>query len=108
MTLEGIGLHSGKPAKVVIAPAPADVGIVFHVGGEAIPAAPESVVATLEHLRTLVHSLRGWPTPLGAAINTLSKQFTPEGEPVEEKVAFQLQTLAEEVVTFTERWAREG
>lgn len=75
------------------------------VGCVATGAGWQGVVATLEHLRTVAHSLRGWPTPLGAAINTLEKQFTPDGEPTEEKVAFQLRTLAEEVVTFCERFA---
>ena len=46
VTVEGIGLHSGKPARLVLSPAPADSGIVFRVGphGDPIPAAPESVV----------------------------------------------------------------
>jgi len=46
VTLEGVGLHSGKPVKVTLAPAPADFGIVFRAGkgGDPIPAAPESVV----------------------------------------------------------------
>ena len=46
VTLEGVGLHSGRPACVVLSPAPANSGIVFHVAGHAdrIPAAPESVV----------------------------------------------------------------
>src|SRR5438876_7572568 len=44
VTLEGIGLHSGKPARVTISPAPPDTGIVFRSGDDVIPAAPESVV----------------------------------------------------------------
>jgi UDP-3-O-[3-hydroxymyristoyl] N-acetylglucosamine deacetylase len=44
VTLEGVGLHSGKPVRIVIGPAPAGTGIVFRSGGEIIPAAPESVV----------------------------------------------------------------
>ena len=74
------------------------------VGCIATGAGWQGVVATLEHLRTIVHSLRGWPTPLGAAINTMQKQFTPEGDPIDEKVAFQLATIADEVLTFVERW----
>jgi UDP-3-O-[3-hydroxymyristoyl] N-acetylglucosamine deacetylase len=42
--LEGIGLHSGKPARIRMAPAPPNSGITFHVDGHPIPAAPESVV----------------------------------------------------------------
>jgi UDP-3-O-[3-hydroxymyristoyl] N-acetylglucosamine deacetylase len=46
VALEGIGLHSGKPVKVTLSPAPPDSGIVFRVGphGQPIPAASESVV----------------------------------------------------------------
>jgi UDP-3-O-[3-hydroxymyristoyl] N-acetylglucosamine deacetylase len=46
VALEGIGLHSGKPVKITLSPAPPDSGIVFRVGpdGHPIPAAPESVV----------------------------------------------------------------
>jgi UDP-3-O-[3-hydroxymyristoyl] N-acetylglucosamine deacetylase len=46
VSLEGVGLHSGKMVRVTLSPGPADSGIVFRVGehGEPIPAAPESVV----------------------------------------------------------------
>jgi UDP-3-O-[3-hydroxymyristoyl] N-acetylglucosamine deacetylase len=46
VSLEGIGLHSGKPVRLTLSPAPPDYGIVFKVGpqGVPIPAAPESVV----------------------------------------------------------------
>jgi UDP-3-O-acyl N-acetylglucosamine deacetylase len=44
--LEGVGLHSGKPARITFHPAPVNSGIVFKPADldEAIPAAPESVV----------------------------------------------------------------
>src|SRR5213594_5254136 len=45
VSLEGIGLHSGKLVHLTLSPAQQDSGIVFRVGdGEPIPAAPESVV----------------------------------------------------------------
>ncbi len=46
VTLEGVGLHSGKPTRVTLSPAPEDTGIVFRSGaiGDRITAAPESVV----------------------------------------------------------------
>ncbi len=44
MAFDGIGLHSGKPVRMLVSPAAPDAGIVFHHGGESIPAAPESVV----------------------------------------------------------------
>ncbi len=42
--LEGVGLHSGKAARVTLSPAPEDTGIVFKAGGNRIAAVPESVV----------------------------------------------------------------
>ena len=46
VSVSGIGLHSGKPVGVTLAPAPPHSGIVFRVVGhpDPIPAAPESVV----------------------------------------------------------------
>ena len=40
VSIEGIGLHSGKVARVTVSPAPADAGVVFKVRatGERIPA----------------------------------------------------------------------
>ena len=44
VTLEGVGLHSGKPTRITLSPAPEDSGIVFRSAGDRIAAAPESVV----------------------------------------------------------------
>ena len=44
VSLQGVGLHSGKTVRVTLAPGAADSGIVFRVGEHAIPAVPESVV----------------------------------------------------------------
>jgi FMN reductase len=60
----------------------------------------QGVVTTLEHLRAMVHSLRGWPTPLGAALNTTSPLFDGEGYPTDERARFQLETVAQEVMEF--------
>lgn len=40
------------------------------VGLIATAAGWQAAVSTLQALRTIVHSLRGWPTPMGLAINT--------------------------------------
>ena len=42
--MEGVGLHSGKPARVTLSPAPEDTGIVFRAGADRIAAVPQSVV----------------------------------------------------------------
>jgi len=60
----------------------------------------QGVVTTLEHLRAMVHSLRGWPTPLGAALNTTTPLFDASGEPSDERARFQLETVAQEVMEF--------
>ena len=46
VTLEGVGLHSGKLARIAIAPAPANSGITFRTKehDEPVPATVESVV----------------------------------------------------------------
>src|SRR5580698_10350202 len=35
--------------------------------------------SALAHLRSIVHALRGWPTPLGATINSALKPFSEDG-----------------------------
>ncbi|MGH2784306.1 MAG: NADPH-dependent FMN reductase [Actinomycetota bacterium] len=76
------------------------------VGCIATGAGWQGTVTALEGLRTVVHTLRGWPTPLGATINTAQPAFSPDGDPIDEKVAFQLTIVAQEVMQFV-RW-RDG
>jgi FMN reductase len=77
------------------------------VGCVATGAGWQGIVNTLSALRAIAHSLRGWPTPLGAAINTAEPAFGPDGEPLHEYMRFQLTTLAEEVVGFARLSALE-
>jgi len=58
----------------------------------------QATVTTLQSLRSIVHALRGWPTPLGAAINSTAKVFNDEGDVVDERARFQLETVAAETV----------
>lgn len=44
--MEGVGVHTGKHARVTVKPADAGTGIVFHAGGQRIPALAEYVVST--------------------------------------------------------------
>jgi len=73
------------------------------VGVIATGAGWQGTVSAMEALRSVVHALRGWPTPLGAAINTSQPVFSPDGDPIDERVAFQLTTVAQEVMQFV-RW----
>jgi FMN reductase len=54
----------------------------------------------LASLRATVHALRGWPTPLGVAVNSMTSPFGPGGEALDAKLAGQLDTLGAEVVAF--------
>jgi FMN reductase len=57
---------------------------------------------TLVGLRSIVHALRGWPTPLGVAINSTPPE--DGGDVLEEpRVLSQLQTVARQVVEFALR-----
>ena len=61
VTAEGVGLHSGAPARMTFQPAPVNTGLVFIVPGAAgetrIPALVEHAVAAADLVRatTLVH-----------------------------------------------------
>jgi UDP-3-O-[3-hydroxymyristoyl] N-acetylglucosamine deacetylase len=44
--VEGVGVHTGKPARVTVKPADANTGIVFLAGQHRIPALAEYVVST--------------------------------------------------------------
>ena len=63
----------------------------------------QGVVTTLEALRSIVHALRGWPTPMGAAINSALPICSPDGLITDERVQFQLSTVAGEVLQFA-KW----
>ncbi len=56
--------------------------------------------ATLAAMRSIVHALRGWPTPLGVAINTSEGRFEEEQSPPSAALAKQLSILAQQVVEF--------
>jgi FMN reductase len=76
------------------------------VGCIATGAGWQATVSTLAALRAIVHALRGWPTPLGAAINT-----APDADEEDRRRAtFQLETIGTEVVEFarTRRAAAVG
>jgi len=73
------------------------------VGLIATGAGWQGIVTTIEALRAIVHALRGWPTPLGAAVNSAFSRFDQNGDPSDEKVLSALTTVAEEVMQFVRR-----
>ncbi|HEX3787537.1 MAG TPA: NAD(P)H-dependent oxidoreductase [Pseudonocardiaceae bacterium] len=60
----------------------------------------QASVTTLTALRSIVHALRGWPTPLGAAVNSGQVTFDGDGGCSDEKVAETLRTIGAQVVDF--------
>jgi FMN reductase len=58
--------------------------------------------STLNALRSIVHALRGWPTPMGATINTSTPQFDASGACTDPSAALQLRLVGEQVVEFAQ------
>jgi FMN reductase len=60
---------------------------------------------TLTSVRTIVHALRGWPTPLGVTLNTAIPLFDDAGSCTDARVQTQFEMLAAQVVGFAKRFA---
>jgi FMN reductase len=60
----------------------------------------QATTTTLVSLRSTVHALRGWPTPLGVAINTSQTKFDDDGSVADDRCAEQLWALGGQVLDF--------
>lgn len=56
--------------------------------------------STIAALRSIVHALRGWPTPFAAAINTQITTFDDEGGASDAAVVEQLRLVGRQVARF--------
>ena len=56
--------------------------------------------STIAALRSIVHALRGWPTPFAAAINTQETRFDDEGGANDPAVVEQLRRVGQQVARF--------
>jgi FMN reductase len=70
------------------------------VGCIVTAAGPQAMGTTLSALRDIVHSLRGWPTPLAVGITTLEPNFDAQDACISLRLHEQLVTLANQVVDF--------
>jgi FMN reductase len=61
---------------------------------------PQAMGATLGALRAIVHSLRGWPTPFGAAINSSNRPFGQDGQATDPVALKACEMVADEVLLF--------
>ena len=67
------------------------VGLIATAYGD------QAAVSTLLTLRSIVHALRGWPTPMGATIRTHQGLFSPDGECLEDRARLQLELVGQQV-----------
>jgi FMN reductase len=74
------------------------------VGCIASAAGWQASAATLSALRSIVHALRGWPTPIGVMLNSSEKLFTPIGDCVSPAIAATLSAMTQQVLDFA--WQR--
>jgi FMN reductase len=73
------------------------------VGCVATGAGWQGAHATLNALRTIVHSLRGWPTPLGIAVNTIEPLFESDGSCKSQTLKTQVELMADQIIGFAQR-----
>lgn len=59
----------------------------------------QAAMSTLLTLRTITHALRGWPTPVGAAIRTTQDTFDDDGNLRDTKAQMQLELVGNQVVS---------
>ncbi len=72
------------------------------VGCIAIAHGWQTSVGTMNQLRQIAHALRGWPTPLGSAINDSTAVIGPDAASSDPAVAAQLQSVGRQVVAFAD------
>ena len=70
------------------------------VGCCAAAAGWQASVTTLVALRSIVHALRGWPTPLGLTVNTMQPLFSEDGNIADSQIQSSLVIMARQVVDF--------
>ncbi len=71
---------------------------------------PQAMGTTMMALRAVVHALRGWPTPYGAAISSRNRPFGADDVPADPDAVKACEIVGEEVVRFAQmaRLARVG
>ena len=63
---------------------------------------------TLMALRSIIHALRGWPTPLGATLASTDRIFDSAGNCTDQKAAAQLAVVGRQVTEFAMRFRVGG
>ena len=76
------------------------------VGVIAVARGWQAAVSTMTALRQIVHALRGWPTPLGIAANSLTSTFAPDGTCDDEALTTAVGIMADQLMDFAGRHAQ--
>ena len=78
------------------------VGLIATAYGD------QATMSTLFAMRSIVHALRGWPTPMGATIRTYRGLFSPDGECLEDRARMQLELVGQQVARGARAFALEA
>jgi FMN reductase len=70
------------------------------VGLVAVAAGWQATGSTLATLRSIVHALRGWPTPMAITVNSVMPVFGEDGAVTDATLLKQLDIMAQQVVGF--------
>jgi FMN reductase len=70
------------------------------VGCIACAEGPQALGSTIASLRSIVHALRGWPTPFAAAINSRTDPFAADARAGSAEIERGLELVARQVVWF--------
>lgn len=68
------------------------VGLIATAYGD------QATMSTMQTLRSIVHALRGWPTPMGATIRTFPGLYSVDGECLDDRAKVQLELVGQQVV----------
>ncbi len=71
------------------------------VGLISVAAGWQATGTTLATLRSIVHALRGWPTPMAVTVNSVQPVFGDDGQVIDPTLLKQLDILAQQIVGFT-------
>jgi FMN reductase len=66
------------------------VGLIATAYGD------QATMSTLHTLRSVVHALRGWPTPMGATLRVHQGLFSPGGHCLEDRARMQLELVGQQ------------
>jgi FMN reductase len=73
------------------------------VGCIASAAGWQAAAATLSALRSIIHALRGWPTPLGIMINSSEPIFDTSGATISSALDDNFALMTQQVVAFARK-----